>query len=426
MHLVKRRTNQYRNRPFSAKAQRLGHFKMRLKFFVLCLGLLASPSLADEPYRLVPGDRVVLSYNFLQHDKTAEVDLDGNIRLLELGNIPAAGETFDEVQNHIISAMLQGGFSGIPSVSVEIASYAPVIVSGFVERGGLYDYVPNMTVGVALAISGGVGSSETPNINVDIAALNAQRRSLTLAEQIARNVAQIARLEAAISSPTAEVELSTALRVEVPRQEISGMVDRLAVEAKILRSERQTSEVLLATWEKEIKDSQRQIELLDERAALKADVIANISKDLDAARSLQSQGLATNTRTSALIQRLADEREDLLAIETAKVNVSRSKSGAERNSKRYVSDLHQSHLEELRDVRNDLARIQRDYRFALNEVSLLNSEGSSLPILEGLSLSYSLQGPRVDRIAQQDIDSNTLLLPGDILVVEALLGADEG
>ncbi|GAA6210045.1 polysaccharide biosynthesis/export family protein [Cognatishimia sp. WU-CL00825] len=392
---------------------------MRLTSTLLGLSLICATPLAADPYRLVVGDQITLNYNFLQTPKTATIDLDGNIRLSEIGSIVADGKTFDEVEADVTDAMVKGGFSGIPFVSVEISEYAPIIVSGFIERGGRFDFAPGMTVGVALALSGGAATLDAPTGgNSELSSLAARRRSTTLATDIADTAARISRLEAALAGPEAPVVLPEDLQAAVPRSELPGLENRLIAEAKVLDRARLTAAILIKSWDKEIAEGQLQIGILDERLGLKESTIARISEDLDAARSLQSQGLATNTRTSGLVQRLADEREDLLAIETAKINVRRAISLAERNRQRYESDQHQTRLEALRDARNLLNTLQQNYRISLSELALLYGDVNGLALDDGgIGLQFSILGPRAARFANETVTSNTVLLPGDIVVV---------
>lgn len=394
---------------------------MRLNCYVLGLSLLLGAPLAAAPYQLVVGDQITLNYNFLQDPKTATIDLDGNIRLSEIGSIVADGKTFDEIETDITNAMIKGGFSGVPFVSVEIAEYAPIIVSGFIERGGRFEYMPGITVGVALALSGGAATLDTQTGgNTELSSLAARRRSASLATEIAETVSRISRLEAALAGPETPITLPEELQASVPRSELPGLEDRLIAESKVLERERLTSEMLMASWNKELNEGQRQIEILDERLNLKDVTISRISEDLESARSLQSQGLSTNTRTSALIQRLADEREDLLAIETAKVNVRRAISLADRNRKRYAADQHQGRLEALRDARNLLTTLEQSYRISLSELALLYGDVDGLSLTEGgLGLEFTILGPRAARFDGQTVTANSKLLPGDIVVVTA-------
>ena len=386
---------------------------------ILCAGLMLAQPIAADPYRLVAGDRVTLNHDLMTTPKTAMIDLDGNIRLPELGRIAAADKSFDEVEAAIAGAMIEGGYSGIPAVSVEIASYAPVVVSGLVERSGRYDYLPGMTVGTAIALAGGIALPDLPLDSDRLAALTARRNAERLAGQIAETVARIARLKAALGGAETPVILSQQLRSVVPWQEQAGLDDLLASETAILRGQRATSTLLIASWTRDIAESDAQIGLLEDRIALKDTAVAQLSADLDAARDLQSKGLTTNSRGSALLQRLADEREELLALETAKIQTRQNKSLSARNRDRYEAEQYQNRLQDLRDAEGRLKTLQRDYRFALAELELLSANAGGQVEAGEDKLTISVIGPRDDRFETDTVDGDSPLLPGDVVTVRS-------
>ena len=398
-----------------------------MRSIAFCFGvfsLLGTPLIA-EPYRLIAGDRITLSYNLVTDVKAAMVDIDGNIRIAEVGSLVAAGRTLDGLQADVATAMIEKGFSGVPLVTVEILEYAPVVVMGFVERSGVYPYVPGMTVGVALALTGDAGATNASVVNVEISALSARQREDSLGAQIASTVTQIARLQASLTDATAPISVSDDLKTAVPAQELPRLEDLLAAEAKFLRTERVATQELLASWEKELADNLIQIELLDARVALKTETVTQLARDVDSARNLQSQGLSTNIQTTNSIQRLSDEREELLAIETTKLNVEHSRALAQRNRSQYEADLTKNRLQEFAQAKARLNLLLGERRLAIDELSLLLA-ATGIPSItdETISLQLELKGPRADRIDPADVNENTPLLPGDFVVVKAFRKED--
>lgn len=392
---------------------------MFTRFLFTILALCVSVPALAAPYKLTVGDRITIDYDLLEAPKTVAIDMDGNIRLARFGNVNAMGKNLDEVEDEISKVMISGGFSGVPVVSVEISEYARVVVSGSVESPGLYDYVPGMTLGVALALSGGPSVGETLGDNTEIATLNARRRAGNLAEEIARVTARIAMLTAALEAEDTPISLDDSLRAQVPKEQQATLETYIASEAKILEAEREMRSMLRESWQKEISDNEEQIEVMDKRIVVLDGLVKELEAELEDVRSLQERGLTTSNRASSLSQRVASEREDLLAIETAKVVSRRARSVAERNLEQYESQQYQDRLSSLRDSRSQLATLQRDYRSALNELLVLGEDAASLEMLDtSLELGFSLLGPRADRIAPSDLTLNTLLLPGDIIVAE--------
>ncbi|HIC66308.1 MAG TPA: hypothetical protein EYO87_09990, partial [Paracoccus sp.] len=124
---------------------------------VVALGpiLLTPPALADE-YLISPGDELDLSV-FARPDlsRIYRVRSDGTISMHIVGTIPAAGRTPAKLEQEV-EALLATAFSDSESVTLEVASYVPIIVSGDVENPGNVPFQAGIDVRSAVAISGGM------------------------------------------------------------------------------------------------------------------------------------------------------------------------------------------------------------------------------------------------------------------------------
>ena len=380
--------------------------------------LLALPAIG-EPYRLISGDRIVVNSGFLDEPKTMSIDLDGNIRLPQLGSISASGKTLDQLQDAIVAKMTMEGFSGQSLVLVEVEAYAPIVVSGIVERSGRFDFLPGMDVGTALALAGGVGSDEVVGPNADVLAVNAQRRAATATEQIAVATSDIALFEAALAGPDVAIELSDTQRANVPIGARNSMDDRIQAKAKQLNQMRETTRALVASLESDILDFKDQTVLLDELIVINRDIVECLAQELNDLDTLRSQGLATTSRFSNLQQRLSDDREELLSLETAKITARRMATMAVRNRDQYLADQRSEALKTLEQARTALALGLSDYRFAVEELAVLSDDpGALTESLLMLDVKIRISGPRGDRFNGQAVDSDTKILPGDIVIVE--------
>lgn len=390
---------------------------------VLALALgsaFLAPTARAEPYRLVIGDRVTVNYDFLEAPKTAVIDLDGNIRLSELGSIGAAGRSLDEIEDFIAEEMVTAGFSGVSFVSVEVAEYAPVIVSGFVEQAGRVEYLPGMTVGAAVALAGGPRRGATGG-DPDLQAINARRRAEIAGTRIAEETARIARLEAALAGDAAPIDPGAVPREGVPAEWRDMLDAQLALQAGMLAAERQAQAALAASVAQEVADYEEQARLIDDRIGVKREVIASVTEELEAMDGLRSQGLTTTARLSSLTQRLADDREELLGLENAKVAARRSGAAAARGLDQARRAREAERMEALRTARLALDDAARAWRAALSEVALLDGGAILPPGGTGEpDLAYALLGPRADRVGDA-VGPDTPLLPGDVLQVTARL-----
>ena len=135
---------------------------------VLALGLLVGacspggdlPPLSETThislYHLGPADR--LAIKVLGADELAGeylVQDDGTIRLLMIGEVPAAGATAQELETRIAYKLKTGGYITEPQVNVSVVSYRPFYILGEVSRPGSYPYASGMRVLSAVAAAQG-------------------------------------------------------------------------------------------------------------------------------------------------------------------------------------------------------------------------------------------------------------------------------
>jgi len=114
------------------------------------------PATAPGPYRLGPGDSLVLrTYDQPQLSGAFDVDDSGMIDLPLLGLVQAAGLTAPALAESIEAALRRKNLILSASVAVEIAKYRPFYILGEVNAPGQYPYRPGMTVLTAISIAGG-------------------------------------------------------------------------------------------------------------------------------------------------------------------------------------------------------------------------------------------------------------------------------
>jgi len=117
------------------------------------------PELAGKPdvsYHLGPGDRLeirVLGADELNGQYSVQDD--GTIRMLMVGDVPAAGLTPDQVQAKIEEKLRAGRYITQPHASVAVLVYRPFYILGEVSSPGAYSYVSGMKVLSAVAAAHG-------------------------------------------------------------------------------------------------------------------------------------------------------------------------------------------------------------------------------------------------------------------------------
>jgi polysaccharide biosynthesis/export protein len=116
------------------------------------------PTLPAEPssYRLGAGD--TLEIKVLGADELTgrySVQDDGTIKMLMIGDVPAANLTPTQLENEIDKKLVAGQYVKRPQVSVVLSQYRPFFIMGEVPGQGAYPYVPGMKVLTAAAAAGG-------------------------------------------------------------------------------------------------------------------------------------------------------------------------------------------------------------------------------------------------------------------------------
>jgi polysaccharide export outer membrane protein len=123
--------------------------------------LPANQSSQTESLLIGPGDMLHIQVcDTPQFDQHAQVDDEGQIRLLYLGNIHVAGETPGQAAVTISSKFLSEGLMLHPQVGVSIEHYATqdVSVLGQVDKPGSYPIGTPRSVFVVLSMAGGLNS----------------------------------------------------------------------------------------------------------------------------------------------------------------------------------------------------------------------------------------------------------------------------
>jgi polysaccharide export outer membrane protein len=114
------------------------------------------PMAMAGPYTLGPGEQVrVVIFGQTQLTGEFTVNDRGDISVPLLGDIPASGETTDQLAQTIQTALADKKILLNPSVSVEVVKYRPVFILGEVVKPGQYPYEPGMTALTLVAIAGG-------------------------------------------------------------------------------------------------------------------------------------------------------------------------------------------------------------------------------------------------------------------------------
>lgn len=384
---------------------------------VCAVAVVAPVAALAEPYTLVPGDRIEITYANQGESLQTSVDIDGDIRLPDLGGLAVAGLTLDDIETRIESQSSQSGLLLDPRVSVAIVEYAPIIVAGDVANPGRFDFQPGMTIGSALALSGGSRVAGSTRLDVERARTETEGQLRSLNLDIASKAVQIARLEATLTWADT-VALSPELLARIPNPNSVDLETLIGLSIEIQKNQEARNRELLYFWEEEIETIEAQLTLFNQRIQLQEEIVASTAEDLAVARDLQERGLQTAARLSSAEQRDADARNRALELETARIAATRSISDARRARANFLALRQEENLLALQQARVDIDALQVRYARTLEQLAVLTGgSAGSMMDSSALELQYSLFSPRADRADITDLSPTTRLLPGDTVFV---------
>lgn len=316
----------------------------------LCLlGLFALGSAhAAEPYMLGISDK--LTIKVVQWKAAASsfeewtalggdyvVGADGTVNFPMVGTTEGAGKTSAELAAALGTALQQTlGLTTAPSVTVEVAQYGPIYVSGDVAAPGEYPFAPNLTVVKALALAGGERRSAEAVARPEREMLSTSGALDVLQDEYNRLLVRRARLDA---------ELAEGYEIAVP-PELEGHPDLpalLGAETAILDAQKRQAEAQSSSLTDEVDLLNRQIEAFVQKHTTTEGQIVSARDQLDKITALSDDGLALASRVSSLQTNVADLETRLLDTETATLQAQQDIAAASREQARLadqrISDL---------------------------------------------------------------------------------------
>src|SRR5262249_49994218 len=108
-------------------------------------------------YRLAPGDKLgVLVFEQAQLSGDFVINGDGQVLLPLAGTVTVAGLTLGEAQQ-LIQKRFADGILVNPTISIRVAEYRPIFVTGYVRKPGNYPFIVGASLKAAIVIAGGLG-----------------------------------------------------------------------------------------------------------------------------------------------------------------------------------------------------------------------------------------------------------------------------
>lgn len=265
------------------------------------------------------------------------VGADGNINFPMVGPTEGAGKTSADVAEALGGALRQTlGLSTTPTVTVEVAAYGPIYVSGDVGAPGEYPFAPNLTVVKALALAGGERRSAEAAARPEREILTTSGALEVLEDEYRRLLIRRARLDA---------ELAGQEQIAVPA-ELEGaehLEALLAAETAILLAQQRQAEAQSTSLTDQVALLQRQIETFEQKQTATEAQLVTAREQLDKITALSDDGLALASRVATLQSNVGDLESRLLDTQTTALQARQDIAAAEREQARLtdqrISDL---------------------------------------------------------------------------------------
>ena len=371
---------------------------------LLAFAFLAASALA-EPYRLVPGDRLLLNSPIHDGALSLSVNIDGEIRLPEFGAIGVADLDLEGAESRIAQALQQVGQFVDPKVDLAISDYAPVVVAGEVAQPGRFEFVAGLTVAAALALAGGADNELHPNRDRKFILADLAGRQRGHGLNILALSAKIARLEALLK------ETGRAPKMVQP-EPVSIFWE---IEQRALLADQNRHERLIEQWSKEIAALQKHQKVVQSRFKVQQTIVTEAEKSASTARALKQRGLQTAGQLAASELLLANARKDTLELQSLQVSNEAALARAELARESYLAQRGDRLFTELQSAQLDLAEAQENQLRVDDQMNVLQSRG-----MEG-QMRFRILSLRPGRQALTPVSLATRLLPGDTLVVSSVI-----
>ena len=318
---------------------------------------------AAEPYVLGISDKLTIKVvQWKASDSTFEewtalggeyvVGADGQVNFPMIGSTAGAGRTSAQLAADMGDALKQTlGLSTAPTVSVEIAAYGPIYVSGDVGSPGEYPFAPNLTVVKALALAGGERRSAELSARPEREMLTTSGALEVQQDEYRRLLVRRARLDA---------DLAGEEQIAVP-EELDGATNLdsiVAAETAILLAQQRQAAAQSSSLSDQVALLNSQITAFGQKKTATEAQLATARGQLDKIIALSDDGLALASRVASLQTNVADLESRLLDTQTTTLQAQQDIAEAEREQARLTDQRNSDLTLERQTVDGQIAALQ--------------------------------------------------------------------
>jgi exopolysaccharide production protein ExoF len=358
------------------------------------------------------GDADRLTIKFQRYENLSgdyRVSADNTISIPGLGLISIGAKTAMQLKVELGDLILKAGGSET-DISVEIAQYRPVFITGAIRNAGSYPWRPGMTVLHVETLSGGiVGPSEANNsLAIDEAAVRQKKAEVDLK----RALATLARLTAERKGLTVILIPDELIKLAGPAEAADLVNDQntaLLARQNSLDAQMASMQAGAKLAHQEIADLKDQLSHVQENIAARKAILA----DVDA---LAAKKIVPIERKLEEQSKVADLEEKLANLSVGIVRAEGTELGLLRDVETLQRDRQSATDADIFKLQTEVAQLRIEIESAKNTQKKLGA-GSAVAGNAETGLRYEIL--RTNGAQQQVIPATRLtrLRPGDVVVV---------
>jgi len=290
---------------------------------------VALPAPVSADYLVYPGDVLevtVLGVPGLH--RRAPIDAAGHLALPLLGDIEASGSSLSQLRKKLEDLLQEKNIVRKPVVSIDVAEYRPIYVSGDVVKPGSFPFRPGMTVRDAVAVAEGYDLLHLRGRDPVIEGADARGDYQAAAVEVAKQTAHIARVKSELNN---SVELDVRDLNALPVKP-AGLTEILQSEMRQLTADREDNDREKAYLNRLIKATQDQIAALNQEQEHGRTAVDQQNNALARARELMQRGVLQAVR-------FEDAQRQVAAAQTQFYEVQARAAQARRDLEDYTRRL---------------------------------------------------------------------------------------
>lgn len=385
-------------------------------------GLLTFATAASaEPYRLAPGDRILVQINELNNPSyVATVDTAGEIRLPYLGTHLAANKTLDQLSQDISLAVagrqirsVQNGISTVivldeQDIFLDIDTYRPVTVVGAVVGPGRVPFEPGLNVRAAIGSAGGSALAGATERGDQLA--NFRTRQAELRTTVAWLAADIWRINTLLSGADSDAPIDGEFQI---------VMDQL--DSSDIEGFRRMVDGARAQLDRDREDNAARIVLTKRRTEFLETALAQFVTASEIEEERLQDVLQLSDRGLTTVNSLDNAREGALNASSRLLTTQADLAAAESELQSLLIEQKGLDADFIQALRDEKAKFERDYDEVIARLQAVNRELAlgSLTVEDEASSELMLLLHRQNGATEvsTEVSPSALLQPGDVVEV---------